>query len=321
MSQRYISRKYGANALAGGGGGPRDVMSPERSRPASRASMGGAPTSSTRGPSMAPSGYDSRSSSPFAPSDYSRSPSPTAGYYSNAARTISSRATTPGYGYPSSTQYSSAAPPRRGAVSPAGPPTTTTSNTASEYIMPQRYNKSWRSQSPEKYTEILCTASRRLRERSIPPPPPYPAKIEPVRPPSPTGGKPPMSSSMAPPRVVASEFYRGKIKSIYEREPLFKDFCHIIPHKYGPINIYNQDTVSTLKTDFKAMVEDKMRRKDLKDPSIESNYLAKAYAWRDLVVKPTEPASARLFREQASRPRMMSPETNPKIYVYHRSTL
>jgi len=270
------------------------VMSPERSRPASRASMGGAPTSSTRGPSMAPSGYDSRSSSPFAPSDYSRSPSPTAGYYSNAARTISSRATTPGYGYSSSTQYSSAAPPRRGAVSPAGPPTTTTSNTAT---------------------------SRRLRERSIPPPPPYPAKIEPVRPPSPTGGKPPMSSSMAPPRVVASEFYRGKIKSIYEREPLFKDFCHIIPHKYGPINIYNQDTVSTLKTDFKAMVEDKMRRKDLKDPSIESNYLAKAYAWRDLVVKPTEPASARLFREQASRPRMMSPETNPKIYVYHRSTL
>lgn len=234
MSQRYISRKYGANALAGGGG-PRDVMSPERSRPASRASMGGAPTSSTRGPSMAPSGYDSRSSSPFAPSDYSRSPSPTAGYYSNAARTISSRATTPGYGYSSSTQYSSAAPPRRGAVSPAGPPTTTTSNTASEYIMPQRYNKSWRSQSPEKYTEILCTASRRLRERSIPPPPPYPAKIEPVRPPSPTGGKPPMSSSMAPPRVVASEFYRGKIKSIYEREPLFKaEKCPISCKKQIP---------------------------------------------------------------------------------------
>jgi len=289
------------------------VMSPERSRPASRASMAGGGPPSTRGPSMAPSGYDSRSSS-RAPSDYSRSPSPTAGYYSNT-RTISSRATTPGYGYPPT--QSSAGAPRRGAVSPAGLPT---SNTASEYIMPQRYNLR-RSQSPTKYTEILCTASRRLRERSIPPPPPYPAKIEPVRPPSPTGGKPPMSSSMAPPRVVASEFYRGKIKSIYEREPLFKDFCHIIPHKYGPINIYNQDTVSTLKTDFKAMVEDKMRRKDLKDPSIESNYLAKAYAWRDLVVKPTEPASARLFREQASRPRMMSPEANPKIYVYHRSTL
>ena len=76
-----------------------------------------------------------------------------------------------------------------------------------------------------------------------------------------------------------------------------------------------------MKTDFKAMVEDKMRRKDLQDPSIESNLLAKAYAWRDLVVKPTETASARLFREQASRPRMMSPEVNPKIYVYHRSTL
>ena len=222
MSQRYISRKYGANALAGGSsGGLRDAMSPERSRPASRASM--ASGLSTRGPSMAPSGYDSRSSS-RAPSDYSRSPSPTAGYYSNAARTISSRATTPGYGYPPTT--GAGAPPRRGAVSPAGPPTT--SNTASEYIMPQRYNLR-RSQSPTKYTEILCTASRRLRERSIPPPPPYPAKIEPVRPPSPTGGKPPMSPSGGPPRVVASEFYRGKVKSIYEREPLFKaEKCPII---------------------------------------------------------------------------------------------
>ena len=30
------------------------------------------------------------------------------------------------------------------------------------------------------------------------------------------GGKPP------PPRVVNTDFYRGKVKSIYEREPLFQ---------------------------------------------------------------------------------------------------
>ena len=31
------------------------------------------------------------------------------------------------------------------------------------------------------------------------------------------GGKPP-----PPPRVVNTDFYRGKVKSIYEREPLFQ---------------------------------------------------------------------------------------------------
>ena len=228
-------------------------MSPERSRPASRSSMaGGGPAPSgrsTRGPSMAPSGYDSRSSS-RAPSDYSRSPSPTAGYYSNA-RTISSRATTPGYGYPPST-HTSAGVPRRGAVSPAGLPPTATSNTASEYIMPQRYNLRNRSHTPEKYTEILCTASRRLRERSIPPPPPYPAKIEPVRPVSPTGGKPPMSPS-APPRVVASEFYRGKVKSIYEREPLFKvEKCPIMKqmNDYFFLNCFLKDGIRIIFEEF-----------------------------------------------------------------------
>jgi hypothetical protein len=28
-------------------------------------------------------------------------------------------------------------------------------------------------------------------------------------------------------RVVASDFYRGKVKSIYEREPLFRDFAEV----------------------------------------------------------------------------------------------
>jgi len=62
--------------------------------------------------------------------------------------------------------------------------------------------------------------SRRQRERSIPPPALLPAKIEFVRE-LPLSGRPPP----APARVVASDFYRGKTKSIYEREPLFKISC------------------------------------------------------------------------------------------------
>lgn len=242
-------------------------MSPERSRPPSRAS---------RGPSMV-RGYDSRSGSREGSQDLdlldSRSTSPVPGYY-NATTTTYSRSTTPGMGYP----------PTRGMTTSAAPTSYTT--------------------------------SRRLRERSIPPPPP-PTKVE-IKAPPPPPGKPPV----APPRVVASDFYKGKVKSIYEREPLFKDFCRVIPQRYGPINIYNTETVSALKYDFKDMVEDKMKRRELEDPSVETNYVAKAYAWRDLVIRPREPASKRIFREQSARPRCMSPiNTCPKINVYHRSTI
>lgn len=154
--------------------------------------------------------------------------------------------------------------------------------------------------------------SRRLRERSIPPPALLPERIEPVRAP----GKPPPS-----PRVVASDFYKGKVKSIYEREPLFEDFCRTIPSKYGHINIYNTDTLDTLKTDFKSMVDDKWKRMSCRDPSVEMNFGAKVYPWRDLAVKEREPASARIFRSHDARgPRATTPVNMPRVYVYHRST-
>ena len=75
---------------------------------------------------------------------------------------------------------------------------------------------------------------------------------------------------------MASDFYRGKTKSIYEREPLFKDFVQTIPQRYGgPINIYNTGTLDTIKTDFKNMVDDKWNRSQMKDPSVEMSFGAK----------------------------------------------
>jgi len=176
-----------------------------------------------------------------------------------------------------------------------------------------------RSPSPlrKSYTDILCTASRRLRERSIPPPAPLPDKLDFVRGP-PISGRPPP----APPRVVASDFYRGKTKSIYEREPLFKDFVQTIPQRYnGPINIYNTGTLDIIKSDFKDMVADKWNRSQMKDPSVEMNFGAKAYAWRDMHVKEKIPASARIYQDQSSRARATTPTFLPRVYVYHRSTM
>ena len=55
-------------------------------------------------------------------------------------------------------------------------------------------NTGWPRRSPSplrrSYTDILCTASRKLRERSIPPPAPLPEKLEFVRGP-PLSGRPP----------------------------------------------------------------------------------------------------------------------------------
>lgn len=43
---------------------------------------------------------------------------------------------------------------------------------------------------------------------------------------------------MPEPRVVASDYYKKYIKSIYEREPLFEDFFHSIPP--AERNFYNR---------------------------------------------------------------------------------
>jgi len=301
MSSRYIARKYGTK---GGGDDSRPssrasiARNDSASRPPSRGSMYGN-DSTSRPPSRGSMCPPSRGPS------ISRCASPTPSYYASYNGTGSGRST-----------------PELG----SGNNSRATTPNFSEYPRRSTYpfvesGSMWPQRSPSplrtSYTDILCTASRRLRERSIPPPPPLPEKLEFVRGP-PVSGRPPP----APPRVVASDFYRGKVKSIYEREPLFRDFVQTIPQRYGgPINIYNTGTLDTIKSDFKNMVEDKWNRQQKQDPSVEMNFGAKVYAWRDMHVKDKIPASARIYRDQNSRPRATTPVTNPRVYVYHRSTL
>jgi len=330
MSSRYIARRYGTK---GGGDesrpGSRASMArndsasrpPSRgeliSRPPSRGEMISRPPS--RGPGEMISRPQSRGSMcpPSRGPSISRCASPTPSYYASYNGSGGSGRSTPEMGLPGSGNSSRC----------------TTPNNFSEYSAlrrstypfsdtSQEVTTGWPRRSPSplrnSYTQILCTASRRLRERSIPPPAPLPEKLEFVRGP-PISGKPPA----APARVVASDFYRGKVKSIYEREPLFKDFVTTIPQRYGDkVNIYNTGTLDTIKTDFKAMVEDKWNRSQLQDPSVEMNFGAKVYAWRDMHVKDKIPASARIYRDQNARgPRATTPINNPRVYVYHRSTM
>jgi hypothetical protein len=49
---------------------------------------------------------------------------------------------------------------------------------------------------------------------------------------------------------VASDFYRGKIKSIYEREPLFRDFAKGLRLEESNLSMYNSGTLDTIKKDF-----------------------------------------------------------------------
>lgn len=219
---------------------------------------------------------------------------------------------------PSSRMTSDSRPPSRGASISRG-----ASPTPSYYNNYQNNGYGSGTSSPvnsRPTTPVFNhSTSRRLRERSIPPPAPLPQKIETLRPPLPSGKPPPGPAHTA--RVVASDFYRGKVKSIYEREPLFKDFCTTIPQRYGYVNIYNSDTLGNIKTDFKNMVEDKWNRMRCQDPSVEMNFGAKVYPWRDLATKPHEPASSRIIREQSRGPRATTPVNMPRVYVYHRSTM
>jgi len=185
-----------------------------------------------------------------------------------------------------------------------------------------------RSPTPT-YTDMLIQTSRRQRRQSIPPPPPPPEKVIYHAPPlaSAATGKPPtgMASSSAA-RVVASDFYRGKVKSIYEREPLFREFSAKAAAKSadgkGQLNLYNSEQLSSMKSDFKAMVEDKYRRVSFNDPSVGRDAGTKLCPWSNVLHKASVPASQALGEKHSLRKRESSPfRPLPRVTLYHRSTL
>ena len=217
-----------------------------------------------------------------------------------------------------STSYNRASTPTMASYYNAGYSRTSNSRFSSRATTPTTNpdnNRILRSRSPtpcNTYSDLLITASRRQRQRSIPPPAPPPEKIEPV--PVPTFGKPP-----AGPRVVASDYYRGKVKSIYEREPLFKEFSRNVSDR--GYSMYNSEHLDRMKGEFKDMVEDKYRRMKFNDPSVGRDAGTKLYPWNNILHKEMVPASQRLGEKHSLRAREPSPiKSMPRITLYHKST-
>jgi hypothetical protein len=121
-----------------------------------------------------------------------------------------------------------------------------------------------------------------------------------------------------PSRVVASDYYKKYIKSIYEREPMFQSFYDSIPTSQR--NFYNAESMTKLKRDFNDMVSDNWSRKGMGDPTVPLDIGTKVLSWGNYAQSRAgdETASERLFRVH-SRPQTLTP-TLPRVRVYHRST-
>ena len=59
---------------------------------------------------------------------------------------------------------------------------------------------------------------------------------------------------LRPPTVYKTnqDYYRGKVRSVYEKEPLFKEFVRNIP--LSEMNFYEARTMTSLKQRFSNMV-------------------------------------------------------------------
>jgi len=143
------------------------------------------------------------------------------------------------------------------------------------------------------YTEALLKHSQRLRERSM----------------SPTRNLTVVNTESYYPYKCNSDYYRGRVKSVYEKEPGFKDFCRNIP--LSESNFYDSNNLSKLKRRFNNLIQTKVGKDQMTsryDPYTPSGRLSGIF----------EPASEKLsMKHKAILP---SPIPLPPIYVYHRNS-
>jgi len=102
------------------------------------------------------------------------------------------------------------------------------------------------------------------------------------------------------------DYYRGKTKSVYEKEPIFRDFVRNIPLSQS--NVYDNSNITSLKYDFANMVSaresnNKSARPDPLKPSAGGPVLY-------------QPRGESLAAKHKAQPR--GPVILPFIYVYHR---
>jgi len=149
------------------------------------------------------------------------------------------------------------------------------------------------------YTDALIKSSRRLRERSLSPTRSHVVTVRPVS-----------------QYKTNQDYYRGKVKSIYEREPMFAEFVRNLP--LTDLHANSSTDLRRLKRSFQYMIEDRWGRKQCNDPSAPHDTAIKTTPWANYLSRP-EPASVVLAEKH--RYRGKTPVAMPRITVYHRSTL
>jgi len=149
------------------------------------------------------------------------------------------------------------------------------------------------------YSDALIKSSRKLRERSLSPTRNHVAIVRPVS-----------------QYKENQDYYRGKVKSIYEREPMFAEFVRNLP--LTDLHATNSSDLSRLKRKFQYMIEDRWGRKQCNDPSVPHDIAIKTSPWSNYLSR-SEPASVLLAEKHRYRGNM--PVIMPRITVYHRSTL
>lgn len=144
-------------------------------------------------------------------------------------------------------------------------------------------------------TEALIRSSQRLRARSMSPSP----NVEPYPVPSSTKNM---------------DFYRGKTKSIYEKEPLFEDFVRNIPS--SETNLYDNSNLSQLKRRFHSQLlhEQIGKTSAIADP-YEPSGIDMKYLWR--MTNHKESRTEMISKKH--RTPVSGPTRLPTIYVYHRN--
>ena len=123
------------------------------------------------------------------------------------------------------------------------------------------------------------------------------------------------------------DYYRGKVKSVYEKEPAFKDFYRNIP--LSETNFYDNHNLTRIKHRFNNLVQNKMGRDQMNsryDPYTPSgvriiNIVDIKQSNRIYFKRLSgifEPASGKLALKHKAVPR--TPAPLPLIHIYHRNS-
>jgi len=148
--------------------------------------------------------------------------------------------------------------------------------------------------SSSAYTNALIKHSQRLRDRSM----------------SPTAARTAIPVEQPKCYKKNQDYYRGKVKSVYEKEPMFKDFVRNIP--LSEMNFDDSRNLTNLKQRFNTMVQIK-HGTDLNnkyDPYIPSGRPSCSY----------EPRSNHLNIKHSSIPKPPPSPSVPRLYIYHRAS-